>query len=136
MTFLFTPPPGLPLLAALIARQEGFGVPGAIPTVRHNPGDLRHSPHSWHPTEDPDGIGYIDNDADGWADLVRQLGLDAARSLSLGELIGGWAPAEDGNDPAAYLADLIAGFAAGGVTVAGCTPVAEALKEGCTAEAA
>src|SRR6185437_4031555 len=37
------------LLARLISREEGFGIPGALPTRDHNPGDLRHSPHSAHP---------------------------------------------------------------------------------------
>ena len=56
-------------LAELIAREEGFGLPGKIPTTHHNPGDLRHSPHSSHDPDAPNAIGEIDNDQDGWNDL-------------------------------------------------------------------
>jgi len=31
-----------------IAKQEGFGVPGAIPTICHNPGDLIYGPEAVH----------------------------------------------------------------------------------------
>jgi hypothetical protein len=33
-------------LARLIAQEEGYGIPGAVPTRDNNPGDLHHSPHS------------------------------------------------------------------------------------------
>jgi hypothetical protein len=114
-------------LAQLIAKQEGFGIPGAIPTIRHNPGDLRHSPHSAHPGGDQNAIGTIDTDEHGWEDLDFELLLIAHRhpDLTLGEFVGGqrlpngtvkcggypgWAPAEDGNDPAAYTAALVDGL--------------------------
>ena len=101
-------------LAYLIAREEGFFRAGTLPAVRHNPGDLRHSNHSQHPggPAHKDDIGTIDTDADGWADLERQLQIDAARGLTLQQAIYQWAPAGDGaNNPANYLADIIAGFA-------------------------
>jgi hypothetical protein len=97
-------------LAQLIAEQEGFGRPGTIPTTDNNPGDLRHSPHSSHAAEDPNAIGKIDTVEDGWADLERQLELDAARGLTLEQTIYLWAPASDGNDPAAYLQFVCAGL--------------------------
>ena len=99
-------------LAQLIAREEGFFRAGTIPAIRHNPGDLRHSPHSQHPGGPAHGndIGTIDNDADGWADLERQLQLDAARGLTLQQAIFEWAPASDGNDPGRYLNDVLQGF--------------------------
>lgn len=115
MTFAFAVPPGTSLLAALIAREEGFGRAGVLPTIRHNPGDLRHSPHSQHPGR-PDDIGSIDTDAHGWADLERQLAIDAARGWTLRQAIYSWAPAGDGaNTPGRYLADIVAGCA-GAVT--------------------
>jgi hypothetical protein len=102
----------LTTLARLIAKEEGFGRAGVLPTMRHNPGDLRHSPHSQHPggPNHRDDIGTIDTDADGWADLERQLKLDAARGLTLGQAIYEWAPPSDHNDTARYLADVVAGF--------------------------
>ena len=109
------------LLARLVAKEEGFGVPGAIPTVRHNPGDLRHSPHSTHAPGDPEGIGTIDTDDHGWEDLERQLRLDAARGLTLAQFVEKYAPPAENNSKQ-YLAYLCVGLFAD-------TPVSEALKK-------
>jgi hypothetical protein len=120
-------------LAILIATEEGFYVAGSIPQRFNNPGDLRHSPHSFHTVADPDGIGQIDTPQDGWADLERQLHLFAGRGLTMEQMIygvpdaqgvlqGGYAP-ESENDSAAYLAYLCTGL--------GCQPstlVSDALK--------
>jgi len=104
-------------LAQLIALEEGFFHSGTIPAVRHNPGDLRHSPHSQHPggPAHANDIGTIDNDAEGWADLDRQLQLYAQRGLTLQQTIFEWAPQSDGNDPTRYLSAVLLGFA-GAVT--------------------
>ncbi len=110
-------------LAQLIGQEEGFGRAGVLPTVDHNPGDLRHSPHSGH-ADDPNAIGQIDDDADGWADLERQLRIDAGRGLTLRQAIYSWAPEEDGNDPGHYLADVLEGFR-GAVTAD--TPLSKVL---------
>jgi len=116
------------LLAYLIAKEEGFGKPGAIPTVRHNPGDLRHSPDSQHPG-DPNAIGTIDTDAHGWGNLERDLGLKAARGETLEQAIFAWAPKGDGaNDPAGYLSMIIDGFAKRGVMVKSETPLSLVLR--------
>ena len=109
-------------LARLIAKREGFGIPGAIPTVRHNPGDLTHSPHSSHEGISPDGIGIIDTDADGWDDLERQLQIFADHHMTLRAAIYVYAP------PAANNTELYLNFICDGL---GCTPdtlVSEALK--------
>ena len=90
-------------LARLIAHCEGFGIPNSIPSMRHNPGDLRHSPHSWHPPDDPNGIGYIDSDELGWSDLERQLNLYASRGMTLRQLVYVYAPPADNNPTEAYL---------------------------------
>jgi len=110
-------------LAVLIAKEEGFGKPGAVPTRDRNPGDLRHSPHSSHAGEGPNDIGEIDTDADGWADLERQLELYAERGLTLGEAIAVLAPPSE-NNTAKYLADMCAGL--GGIDPD--TPMTEVLK--------
>lgn len=108
-------------LASLIAQEEGFGVAGAIPTVRNNPGDLRHSPHSEHP-DDPNAIGTIDTPADGWADLERQLQLYADRQMTLRAAIYDFAPPSE-NDSERYL-----NFVCEGLGCSPDTPVAEALQ--------
>lgn len=108
-------------LAKLIAQEEGFFKSGSLPQRNHNPGDLRHSPHSEHPG-DPNAIGVIDSDADGWADLERQLSLDAERGLTLAGLVEKYAPPTE-NDTERYLDFLCQGL--------GCTAdttVSDALK--------
>ena len=112
-------------LAQLIAREEGFGIPGALPTVRHNPGDLRHSPHSQHPggPAHKDDVGTIDTDQHGWSDLERQLQIYADEGLTLRQMIHLYAPEEDHNNTSAYLQFVCKG---GGWTPE--TKVSEALK--------
>jgi len=109
------------MLAELIAKEEGFDVPGTVPNRDNNPGDLRHSPHSFH-SGDPDAIGQIDTVADGWADLERQLNLYASRGLDLAQAIYEFAPPSE-NNSAEYLAYVCSGL--------GCSPttlVSDALK--------
>lgn len=98
-------------LAALIGKEEGYGRAGKVPTTHHNPGDLRHSPHSHHPG-DPEGIGWIDTDADGWADLERQLRMFAERGMTLEQAIYTFAPPNE-NNSARYLRDICAGLGVG-----------------------
>ncbi|HEX5461874.1 MAG TPA: hypothetical protein VFX20_18060 [Steroidobacteraceae bacterium] len=108
-------------LASLIGQEEGYGLPGTVPTRDNNPGDLRHSPHSQHPG-DPNGIGVIDTPAHGWEDLERQLEKYAARQMTLRAAIYAFAPPAENNSEG-YLNFVCAGL--------GCspdTPVSEALK--------
>lgn len=111
------------LLARLIAKEEGFGLAGTLPTRNHNPGDLRHSPHSVHSSRSPDAIGAIDTDAHGWEDLERQLQIDVGRHWTLRQLIEIYAPPNE-NDTEAYLAFICKG---GGWTPE--TLVAVALRQ-------
>lgn len=90
-------------LAVLVAKMEGFGKPGAVPTTHNNPGDLRHSNHSQHPPGHPDAIGQIDTPEHGWADLERQLQLYAKRGMTLRDMVESYAPPAE-NDTATYLA--------------------------------
>jgi hypothetical protein len=100
-------------LAALIAQEEGYDVPGSLPNRDNNPGDLRHSPHSFHSPDAPDAIGQIDTPQDGWDDLQRQLELYAQRGLTLQQAIYEFAPPVE-NNSAAYLKFVCDGL--------GCTP--------------
>lgn len=110
-------------LARLIASEEGFNVEGSVPQRFHNPGDLRHSPHSRHDPAHSDGIGQIDNDADGWADLERQLGLYATRGLTLRQMIVDYYAPTNENNSEQYLA-----FVCGGLGLPDDTPVSLALE--------
>jgi hypothetical protein len=109
-------------LAELIAQEEGFNVPGSLPNRDNNPGDLRHSPHSFHTASDPNAIGQIDTPADGWADLERQLQLYAQRGLTLQQAIYEFAPPTENNSQA-YL-----DFICQGLGVPSTTSVANALE--------
>jgi hypothetical protein len=109
-------------LAQLIAQEEGFNVPGSIPNRSNNPGDLRHSPHSFHNAVSPDSIGQIDTPQDGWADLERQLELYAQRGLTLQQAIYEFAPPTE-NNSGGYLA-----FVCRGLGVSSDTLVSQALQ--------
>jgi hypothetical protein len=112
------------LLAQLIAKREGFYIPGSLPRRRHNPGDLTHAPGEHHPTDAPDSIGSFGNVKKGWARLTGQLVDFAARGLTLQQAINEYAPASvPGNDPVAYVQFLCV---AGGWTAD--TLVSDALK--------
>lgn len=109
-------------LARLIAQEEGFNVPGSIPNRDHNPGDLRHSPHSFHTAAAPDAIGQIDDDADGWADLEHQLNLYALRGMTLAQMVEEYAPPSE-NNSAAYL-----DYVCNGLPLPSTATVAQALE--------
>ena len=83
-------------LAQVIARMEGFGKAGATPTVRHNPGDLRHGPHAQHPG-DPNAVATYATDDIGWDDLENQLQKYAARSMSVQQMVDVYAPPNENN---------------------------------------
>lgn len=109
-------------LAELIAQQEGYGIPGAVPTRDNNPGDLRHAPNASHEGEGPNDIGIEPTSALGWADLERQLDLYAQRGLTLQEAIYAFAPPTE-NDSAAYLQ-----FVCNGLGLPPTATVAQALE--------
>ena len=134
-------PPGTPKIAHLIALEEGFDVLGSLPNRNHNPGDLRHSPHSFHLPGAANAIGQIDSDADGWADLVLELEMYAslhpgdprnrpAPGLTVAQAIYEWAPPSE-NDSHAYLGFVLNGNPDAGITGLGCsgdTLLRDALK--------
>ena len=109
-------------LAVLISQEEGYEIPGSVPNRDNNPGDLRHSPHSFHSPSDPNGIGQIPTKAEGWEDLEDQLQKYAARRLTLQQMVYEFAPPIE-NNSAAYLNYLCQGL--------GCQPdisVTDALQ--------
>lgn len=57
-------------LATAIAHAEGFGIENAIPTLAHNPGDLKLP---GFPTIGEEGISNFPDDDAGWARLYYQL---------------------------------------------------------------
>jgi len=63
-------PDGLKNFARAVAYAEGFGTPGAIPTVANNPGDLKVGGNTTN-----GGITIFDSVEAGWNRLYRQLAL-------------------------------------------------------------
>ena len=62
--WMMSPTRKIKRIAEAIAKAEGYGVPGAIPTVRNNPGNLKG----------PDGeIRWFPTPEDGWNALYRQV---------------------------------------------------------------
>ena len=57
-------------LAKAMAKMEGFGIEGALPTRNHNPGDLRRSKFQ---SFVKDGFAYFPDDKTGWKALVYDL---------------------------------------------------------------
>lgn len=111
------------LLARLISKEEGFGLPGAVPTRDNNPGDLRHAPNASHVGEDPNAIGIEPNVQAGWDDLERQLQLYASRGLTLQQLAEVYAPPAE-NNTTQYL-----NFLCAGLSLPPTATVAEALEQ-------
>lgn len=107
------------LLASLIAKREGFGIPGALPTRQNNPGDLMHAPGEIHPANAPNSIGSFDSIEAGWAALERQLQLFAARRIqpdnhlmTIQDMVYVYAPPSS-NDTADYLNFVCEGLGCG-----------------------
>ena len=67
--------PSIEKLAQAIAKAEGFGVPDAIPTKAHNPGDLIMP--GWTGESLGEGISVFESDEVGWNHLYHQLVLIA-----------------------------------------------------------
>jgi hypothetical protein len=114
----------IPRIAELIAKEEGYGIPGALPTRDNNPGDLRHSPHSFHLPSAPNAIGQIDSPAYGWDDLVRQLNLyvEENPNITVAGAVYCYAPPTENNSEG-YLTYVINGLGCNGETL-----LSDALK--------
>lgn len=63
-------PEGLKNFARAIASAEGYGIPGAVPTVANNPGDLKLGGDTMN-----GGISIFASVEEGWSKLYRQLAL-------------------------------------------------------------
>ena len=82
-----------------IIRQEGMN-----PTFK-NPGNLRGAP--WYPSPIiVNGFWVPPSRAAGVAGVAHVVALRIAEGESLSALISAWAPSSDGNDTAAYIANV------------------------------
>ena len=90
-------------LARAIAKAEGFGKAGAIPTRAHNPGDLVLGDVG-HGTLGAEKITVFGDDATGWAALQHQLDLIRTgkshvyrSSMTLSEMAHKWTRTQPDN---------------------------------------
>lgn len=114
-------------LALAVSKMEGFGIPGALPTRNNNPGDLRHAPGEMHSPDSPDAVGSFATPEEGWAELERQIQIDADRGLTLRTFVYTYAPPNE-NDSQRYLDFLCAQ-----TNCSADTPLFQVLKQGETA---
>src|ERR1700679_1733490 len=100
----------IPRIVELMAKQEGWDIPGVLPTRKDNPLDLEHAPGESHPAAAPDSIGSFQTPADGWDAGLRQVTLWASRGLTIAQAMAIQAPAAAGNNTAEYIANISAGL--------------------------
>jgi hypothetical protein len=114
---------GVWALARAIARAEGYGIPGAIPTERNNPGDLKL------PSSDG-AISTFATPAEGWRALRRQLRLIAENrsahyrpTMTIADMASVWTTTES----AAWTANVVASLRGEGRLVTAQTQLREIL---------
>lgn len=99
------------LLACAIAMQEGWFIPGTVPVMRNNPGDIRFasqlnaSAPGWDGKQ-PAPIATFKGPAEGITGLYRQLWLQVANKQTVAQIIAQWAPPNE-NNTSAYLRNVL-----------------------------
>lgn len=96
-------------LAQLIARMEGWLVPGSIAQRNNNPGNLRNVGQAGA-VGTRDGYAVFATPQAGWDALDAQIRYDAGRGLTLQQFIFKYAPPSDNNDTVGYLNFLTDGL--------------------------
>jgi hypothetical protein len=96
------------LLACAIATQEGWFVPGSIPQIRRNPGDLKFAGQMGATAPGATvGIAVFKSNEYGVTALFRQLWLQVAEGQTVRQIIAQWAPPNE-NNTSAYFQDVLA----------------------------
>jgi len=95
-------------LAQAIGREEGFGIPGDVPTRNNNPGDLLHAPGETHPADAPHSVGSFPDAATGWTRLENQLVEYTTEhpGITLRQMIAQYYAPPPQNDPARYIQNV------------------------------
>ena len=89
-----------------IARQEGFGIAGDIPTRDDNPGDIVWGRFAQSEGATQDGRFAKWTTAQEGLHAERTLLVDDYLGLTVRQALNRWAPASDGNDVSAYEAHV------------------------------
>jgi hypothetical protein len=95
-------------LQQAIARQEGFGIAGALATTNHNPGNLIWGPFAKARGALANDRGYarFATDEDGWAALTDLLAGPSYEGLTVEAAINKYCPAGNGTLSAGNLPDV------------------------------
>lgn len=123
--------PSLYDLAQAIARAEGYGVPGAVPTRANNPGDL--VPPNWTgDTANSAGVAVFRSPDEGWAALYHQLALILsgrshvyAPTDTIAQLAAKWT---GGDQSDAWAANVVSALQAKGHAVSTDTMLADVVN--------
>lgn len=107
----------LELFAQTIQKVEGYYAPGENPAYpdgtlawrNNNPGNLIYTDYYARHFGAVPGAGKYSRFADyatGYAALKHQIQLDAARGLTIAQMMEKYAPSSDGNNPSSYAATI------------------------------
>ena len=111
---------GMQALAQAIALAEGFGVPGAMPTRYHNPGDLTQN----------GSIAQFPDDMAGWNALYKQLGFivsERSRVYELDDTLSAMGRKWTATEQDAWTANVVNGLQQKGYNVTESTTLREIL---------
>jgi hypothetical protein len=94
-------------VANLIQTVEGW-FPGSVSQQNNNPGNLMYAGQPGAIGQSSSGFAIFDSVSDGYQALLNQIALDASRGETILEFANKYAPAQDGNDPTSYAAQIAA----------------------------
>lgn len=102
-----TSPATYSTVASTIQTIEGWFA-GSVSQRNNNPGNLKYAGQPGAIGADASGFAIFTSVDAGQQALQNQIALDASRGLTIGQFASKYAPAQDGNDPASYAAQLAA----------------------------
>jgi hypothetical protein len=107
----------------MIVRKRGFGqftsvaneiqqlegwFSGSVSQTNNNPGNLMYAGQPGATGQTPAGFAVFPTYQAGYQALLNQINLDASRGLTIAQFAQKYAPAQDGNDPTSYAAQIAA----------------------------
>lgn len=90
-----------------IQQLEGW-FSGSVSQTNNNPGNLMYAGQPGATGQTSAGFAVFPTYQAGYQALLNQIGLDASRGLTIAQFAQKYAPAQDGNDPTSYAAQIAA----------------------------
>lgn len=94
-------------VANAIQTIEGW-FPGSVSQSNNNPGNLIYAGQPGATGASSSGFAVFPTVQAGYQALLNQINLDASRGLTIAQFASKYAPAQDGNDPTSYAAQIAA----------------------------